>query len=115
MTAPVIVMKLIRGPRWRVVAGGAVAVVVLVLAVLGSNTAMRYGEMQKHAENLQREIQRLEAVNDQLSRTIDRLRQDPQLIEQIAREELGLVRPGDRVLRFPRNSESRGGTSQGPR
>ena len=105
-------MKFLRGPRWRFIAAGSVATVVFVLAVLGTNTAMRYAQMRKRAKGLQREIQRLEAVNDQLARTIDRLRTDPQSIEQIAREELGLVRPGDRVLRFPRTPESSGGTAQ---
>jgi cell division protein FtsB len=33
--------------------------------------------------------------------TVDRLRNDPHYIEKIAREDLGLVRQGDTVLKFP--------------
>jgi cell division protein FtsB len=76
---------------------------------------MRVIEMRKNVEGLQREIQALEAVNDQLSRTIDRLRDDPQAVEEIAREELGLVKPGERVLRFPRSPESERGNTQATR
>jgi len=32
---------------------------------------------------------------------VTRLRSDPDSIEQIAREELGLIRPGERILKLP--------------
>jgi cell division protein FtsB len=103
------------GPRWRIMAAGSFAAVFLLLVILGSGSAMRVIEMRKNVEGLQREIQALEAVNDQLSRTIDRLRDDPQAVEEIAREELGLVKPGERVLRFPRSPESERGKTQATR
>jgi cell division protein FtsB len=106
------IQNFLLGSRWRLVAAGFLTVVCFVLVVLGSSSAVRVLEMKKSVDGLQREIQALEAVNDQLSRTIDRLRDDPQLIEQIAREELGMVKPGERVLRFPRSPESTRGTSR---
>ncbi|HLC40822.1 MAG TPA: septum formation initiator family protein [Methylomirabilota bacterium] len=106
------IQNFLRGPRWRLAAAGSLAVVCLVLVLLGSSSAVRVFEMKRSVEGLQREIQTLEAVNDQLSRAIDRLRDDPQLVEQIAREELGMVKPGERVLRFPRSPESTSGTSR---
>ena len=51
-----------------------------------------------------REVRTLEAENERLSRAISALQDDPAVIERIAREELGLVRPGERVLRFPRSA-----------
>jgi cell division protein FtsB len=33
---------------------------------------------------------------------VDRLRTDPAYIEKLAREELGYVRPGETVLKFPK-------------
>lgn len=105
----------LRGPRWRIMAAGSASAVLLLLVILGSGSAMRVVEMKRTVEGLQQEIQALEAVNDQLSRTIDWLRDDPQAVEQIAREELGLVKPGERVLRFPRSPESDRGNNQATR
>jgi cell division protein FtsB len=63
--------------------------------------------MKQEVEALQRDIQTLEAENDRLAQTIDRLRNDPALIEKIAREELGLVKEGEKVLKFPPTKPTR--------
>ena len=39
--------------------------------------------------------------NDLLRATIHKLKSDPQYLEGLARQELGLVRPGETVYRFP--------------
>jgi cell division protein FtsB len=39
---------------------------------------------------------------------VTRLRSDPDLIEQVAREDLGLVKPGERVLKLPPSPGPRG-------
>jgi cell division protein FtsB len=39
---------------------------------------------------------------------VTRLRTDPDYIEQVAREDLGLVKPGEKVLKLPPSSP-RGG------
>ena len=36
-----------------------------------------------------------------LTAEVERLRTDPEYIEQIAREKLGLVKPGERVYKLP--------------
>jgi cell division protein FtsB len=90
-----------RPTRWRVVVAGLLGLAVLAILVLGGNGLLRVWRMKQAVEALQRDIQLLEAENDRLARTIDRLREDPGLIEKIAREELGYVREGERVLKFP--------------
>jgi cell division protein FtsB len=50
---------------------------------------------------LEREILSLRGQTRELARTVDRFRSDPAIIEKIAREELGYVRPGETVLKFP--------------
>lgn len=88
-------------PRWRWWVAGLFVFLTGVAAV-GERSISRFWSLRGEVERLQREIQRLEAENDELSRTVDRLRDDPSVIEQIAREELGMVRRGEKVLRFPR-------------
>jgi cell division protein FtsB len=81
--------------------GGAVGVLALVLVVYGGSGLLRVWRMQREVEALEREIAALRGQNQDLARTVDRLRSDPAEIERIAREELGFVRPGEKVLKFP--------------
>jgi cell division protein FtsB len=90
-----------RAFRRRLAAAGLGFVLAIALLGLGGNGLIKVWRMKQEAEFLDREIQRLEAENDRLARTIDRLREDPSLIEKIAREELGFVKDREKVLKFP--------------
>ncbi len=92
-------------PGW-LVAG--VLAVLLGAAVFGENGVLHLRRLRAEVEALHRDVQTLEAENERLSRAIGELRSDPAAVERIAREELGLVRPGERVLRFPRSSPPAG-------
>jgi len=59
-------------------------------------------------ESLEREIVTLRAETGRLTATVNRLRTDPDFIEQVAREDLGLVKPGERVLKLPPSPGQRG-------
>lgn len=74
---------------------------LVTVMLVGGGNLVKVWRMKQEVERLQQEIQVLEAENDRLARTIDRLREDPALIEKIAREELGYVREGEKVLKFP--------------
>ena len=87
-------------PGW-IVAG--VLALLLVAGVLGDKGVLQLWRLRAEVEGLNRDVQALEAENERLSRAIAELRDDPSVLERIAREELGLVRPGERVLRFPRS------------
>ena len=82
----------------RVVVVGMVAV---GLVVYGSSSLVRVWQMYRDVEGLEQEIGRLRARQLELGRDIQRLRSDPDAIEQAARELLGLVKPGDKVLKLP--------------
>lgn len=88
-------------PRLRLAAAGAALLLVAAIIALGGNGLVKVWRIKQEAELMTREIQRLEAENDRLSRLIDRLREDPSLIEKIAREELGFVKDREKVLKFP--------------
>ena len=92
----------------RLLGSGAVVVLTLGLAVYGSNQVLRVTHMRREMETMERDIVTLRARADELSRAVERLRNDPAYIEKLAREELGYVRPDETVLKFP--SGRRGAT-----
>lgn len=96
-----------RGTTWRSTARPIWIVVgvlaaLLVAGVVGDKGVLQLWRLRADVTSLHREVQTLEAENERLSRAITELTDNPAVIERIAREELGLVRPGERVLRFPR-------------
>jgi len=85
----------------RALAAGALAVVVLAVLGYGAQSLGRVVQMKRDVDGLEREIASLRAETDRLSEAVGKLRSDPEAIERIAREELGLVKPGERVLKLP--------------
>ena len=85
----------------RLLGSGAVVVLTLGLAVCGGNQVLRVTHMRREVETIERDIVSLRARADELSRVVERLRNDPAYIEKLAREELGYVRPDETVLKFP--------------
>jgi cell division protein FtsB len=69
--------------------------------VIGGNGLVRVRAMEREIATLEQELTRLRTRSHELMQTVDRLRNDPHYIEKIAREDLGLVRQGDTVLKFP--------------
>ena len=85
----------------RVLGGLALAALTVGLAVYGGNQVLRVTHLQREVTTIERDIVTLRARSEELSRTVDRLRNDPAYIEKLAREELGYVRPDETVLKFP--------------
>jgi cell division protein FtsB len=71
------------------------------LGVVYATEVVRAWRMTRDVERLKREISTLRSQTRVLERAADRLRSDPAEIERLAREDLGYVRPGERVLKFP--------------
>ena len=98
-------VRLGRGDGGRPAARTAIAVIALVvgggLAIYGGSGVIRVRAMQQEIRQLERENQTLRAQTEKLTATIDKLRNDPAYIEKLAREELGYVREGETVLKFP--------------
>jgi cell division protein FtsB len=84
---------------------GAVSLLTLTY---GGQSLARVWQMKHEVESLEREIGRLKAETGQLTAVVNRLRTDPDFIEQVAREDLGLVKPGERVLKLPPSGGQRG-------
>jgi len=85
----------------RLLGGAAAALLVAALLVYGGSALVRVVQLQEEVEALERDIVTQRARADALARTVERLRTDPAYVEKLAREELGWVREGETVLKFP--------------
>ncbi len=74
---------------------------MMALTVWGDRGLLAMWRMQSDLARLVREIEIIDQKNTTLAQEAQRLRTDLVYIEKIAREELGLVRPGEIVLEFP--------------
>ncbi len=68
--------------------------------VVGERGVLTSVRMVDHRDRLERDIAAIEAQNAALRLEIERLRKDPLTIETIARERLGMGRPGELTYRF---------------
>lgn len=85
----------------RILGSTAVVLIAAGLLVYGGNGMLRVWQMTREIEALERDLTALRAQTDKLAKTVERLRDDPLYIETLAREELGMVRSGETVLKFP--------------
>ena len=84
------------------VVGSVLAVLLAVgLAVYGWQGVVRLRHMREQLQALERDNAALRQQAERLAQVIDRLRNDPAYLERIAREERGMVRPGETILKFP--------------
>jgi cell division protein FtsB len=72
----------------------------VVASVAGNRGLLRLYRMHQTKTALERENAELQAANAALADEVRALRTDPGRIEAIAREELGLVKPGELVYEF---------------
>ena len=87
--------------RPRLVVAALVLLVLAGLMVYGWQGVVRLQQMREEMRSLERENVNLRQEAERLTQMIDRLRNDPAYLERIAREERGMVRPGETVLKFP--------------
>ena len=82
--------------------------------VLGSHGLLAMRRTQKQIAGLHGEIDRLNKENTNLSNQVQALRSDPKAVERIAREEMGLARPGEMIFKIPDNPQTSGDSSKKP-
>ena len=84
----------------RLVFIGLLAILIAALSVGGNRSLIRIYRMNKTRAELHREIERLKQGNQELAGEVHSLKNDPAQVESIAREDLGLVKPGEVVYQF---------------
>jgi cell division protein FtsB len=77
------------------------AIVAVPLHLLDDNGLPRYRVLGKELQLISAENERVEREVLDLSRQVQALRTDPLAIEQIARDDMGMVREGELVFQFP--------------
>jgi len=87
--------------KTRTLAAIVLAVVALGILGFGARSLARVWQMKHEVNGLEREIAGLRIETEQLTATVTRLKSDPETLEQLAREKLGLVKPGEKVLMLP--------------
>lgn len=86
-----------------VVTGGLV-----LNSVVGESGLLSILRVSRECKQLESAVEALRAENDRLQQQAKRLETDPETIEEIARRELGLAQPGEKVFIL-------GGESSAPR
>jgi cell division protein FtsB len=83
-----------------IAAGLLLGVYLLASFILGEMGMVKYYRMKVQHESLQEEIRHLKQDNVRLLREVRALRSEPAVIERIARDKLGLARPGEIVYYY---------------
>jgi cell division protein FtsL len=102
-----------RIPRWwrwvqhlliekqhRLVIGGGIGCFLLLslLAIAGERGFFEVYQFSRHLERVESQIRVLEEENQRLRKQVTRLGSDPDQVEKLAREDLGLARPDEIIF-----------------
>jgi len=94
--------RLTRALAWLLPFGLLVmAIVAVPLRILDDQGLPRYRALRQEAREVRSGNDRLSREVTDLQREVDALRTEPQAIERIARDELGMVREGELIFQFP--------------
>src|SRR3984957_16240333 len=85
---------------------------LLVHDVFGPHGFIAMRRTQKEIEQIRDQIGKMNDQNKSLAEQVNSLKSDPRSIERIAREEMGLARPGEMIFKLPDTSKP--GDSQKP-
>ena len=78
-----------------------VFIALVVHNIFGQNGYLAARRQQQDLQTLQQRIQELRQENQQLNKENRALKSDPNSIERIAREQMRLVKPGEKIYTLP--------------
>jgi cell division protein FtsB len=99
-----------RKNAWQIL--GLALLVLLVHDIFGSHGIVAMRRTQKEIDQIRAQIGKINDENKSLTGQVISLKTDPRAIEHIAREEMGLARPGEMIFKIPDSGNS--GDSQRP-
>jgi cell division protein FtsB len=91
----------VRGDSFRPVLGVTALLLFALLAIAALKSSRDLETARARERWLRSQITATQATSERLRLRIDRLHHDPGMLEQLAREDLGMVRPGDVVIELP--------------
>jgi cell division protein FtsB len=74
---------------------------LVVQDIFGTHGVLAMRRSQREAGEIRKEIQKLNDENRQLQDRVKDLKSDPQAIEEIARKDMGLAKPGELIFKLP--------------
>jgi cell division protein FtsB len=80
---------------------GLALLALLVHDVFGPHGFIAMRRTQKEIEQIREQIGKMNDENKSLTEQVNSLKTDPRSIERIAREEMGLARPGEMIFKLP--------------
>ena len=84
---------------------GLLVLVLVVHDIFGAHGYLAMSRTQTEIKKVQTELEQLNKENLQLEQEVRELKTDPHKIEKIARDELGLARPGEVIIKIPRSQQ----------
>src|SRR5690348_8450446 len=84
---------------------GLLVAVMIVHDVFGTHGFLAMRRTQSEIKKVQANLDKLGRENAALEQEVKDLKSDPRLIEKIARDDLGLARPGEVIIRIPQGQE----------
>jgi cell division protein FtsB len=91
----------VRSDSFRPVLGATVVLVLALLAIAALKSNRDLQAARSRERLLTGKIAATLAESERLRVRIDRLRHDPGMLERLAREDLGMARPGDVIVELP--------------
>jgi cell division protein FtsL len=88
-------------------------VVLAVHDIFGAHGFIAMRRTAREIDEARDEITRLDTENRALADQVGALKSDPRMIERIAREEMGLARPGEMIFKVPADPSAASGTADG--
>ena len=83
------------------IAAAAIILLILLWVVFSSRTGIvRFFQTNREREAVQSANQDLEQKNKQLREEVDRLENDPTVIEEVARKQFGLIKKNEIIYDF---------------
>jgi cell division protein FtsL len=75
--------------------------------IFGTHGFLAMRRTKQEIERVQADINRLSKENAELSEEVKSLKTDPHKIESIARDELGLAKPNEVIIKIPQSQQSK--------
>ena len=83
-----------------------VCVALVVHEIYGEHGYLALRRERREYDSIQQEVRRLQEENQQLEKRIEALKSDPKAIERIARDQMHMARPGERIYTLPEKDRS---------
>jgi len=84
---------------------GLLLLALVVHDIFGTHGYLAMRRTEREINKVKSDIDRLNKENVQLEEEVIELKSDPHKIEKIARDELGLARPGEVIIKIPQSQQ----------